>query len=94
MQCGVTLFIEENVVVHLSGVIRGVLTQEVENRCSTVGLVEKVNYSDLARIRQWCTEVRKLLGRDPGIKPSAVGLKSHRPVNYGGWEINDRTQRT
>lgn len=83
MQCSMTLFIKENVVFHLSRVIRRVLTQEVENRHSIVGPVDEVNYSDLARVRQGRTEVRKLLDGNPGIKPRAVSLKSRRPVNYG-----------
>lgn len=77
------LFIEENVVVHLSRIIRRVLTQEVENRCCIVGPVDEVNYGDFPRVREGCTEVRKLLGGDPGIKPRTVDLKSHRTVNCG-----------
>ena len=81
-----TLFVEENVEVHLSRVIMRVLTQQIQNRCSIVGSVEEVNYSDLARVGEGCAEVRKLLGGDPGIKSRAVGLKSRRSVNCGGWD--------
>lgn len=81
MQCCMTLFIEENVVVHLSRIIRRVLTQEVEHCNSIIGTVDEVHDGYLARVRKRCTEIRKFLCGDLGIKPRAVGLESHRPVN-------------
>ena len=47
------LFVEEKIVVHVSGIIGRVLTQEVENCSSIVGPMNEVNDCDLARIGQW-----------------------------------------
>ena len=81
MQCCVTLFIKKDVIVCLSGVIGRVLAQEVENGGSIVGPVDEVNDGDLARVGQRCTEVRKLLSGNPGIKPRAVGFEIDRSVD-------------
>jgi len=69
------LFIKEDIVVRLSRIIGGVLAQEVENCGGIVGPVDEVNNGDLARVRQRCAKVRKLLSGDPGIKPRVVSLK-------------------
>jgi len=81
VQCCMTLFVKEDIVVHLARIIGRVLTQEVEHCGGIIGPVDEVNDGDLARVRQRRPEVRKLLGGDPGIEPGAVGLEIHRPVD-------------
>ena len=51
VQCCMTLFVKENIVVHLSRIIGRVLTQEVENCCGIIGPVNEVDDGDLARVR-------------------------------------------
>lgn len=81
VQCCVTLFIQEDIVVHLSGIIGRVLAQEFENCSIIIGPVDKVNDGDLSRVREGCAEVRKLLCGDPSIKPRVMGLKSCRRID-------------